>query len=86
MRTYDSDVNIFFMTGPYTMILGSPARIEDVIQYADFTERVSPFEMVDGVTVDEEPNLDDLNGLMGGNITLNGSELHVLQSGKKYVL
>lgn len=68
------------------MILGSPARIEEVIQYADFTQRVSPVEMVDEATIDEEPNLDDLNGLMGGNITLNGSELHVLQSGKKRVL
>jgi len=64
------------------MILGSLARIEEVIQYADFTQRVSPVNLVDESTVDDEPSLDDLNGLLDGNITLNNSNLHVLSSGK----
>ena len=64
------------------MILGSPAPIEEVIQYADFTQQVSPVNLVDELTVDDEPSQDDLNGLMDGNITLNNSNLHVFSSGK----
>ena len=64
------------------MILGSPARIEEIIQYADFTQRVSPVNLVDESTVDGEPSQDDLRGLMDGNITLNNSNLHVLSLGK----
>ena len=75
---------IFLTAGPYTMILGYEARIEEVIQYADFTKRVSPVQLVDESTVDEEPNLDDLHGLMDGYITLNNSDIHVLPWGKFY--
>jgi len=73
-------VNETTTTGPYTMILGSPAPIEEVIQYADFTQQVSPVNLVDELTVDDEPSQDDLNGLMDGNITLNNSNLHVFSS------
>jgi len=64
------------------MILGSSARIEEVIQYADFTQKISPVQLVDESTVDDEPNLDDLNGLIDGNITLNSTNLHVLPAGR----
>ena len=68
------------------MILGSAAQIEEVVKYADFTQRVSPVQLVDESTVDDEPNLDDLHGLLDGNITLNSSVLHVLPGGKFYRL
>ena len=64
------------------MMLGTPARIEEIIQYADFTQRVSPVQLVDESTVDEEPELDDLNGLISENITLNNTNIHVLHSSK----
>ena len=69
-------------TGPYTIIVGTPSKIEDVIQYADFTQKVSAVQLVDDTTLDEEPNLDDLYGLMNGTIELNNTDLHVLPTGK----
>ncbi len=71
-------------TGPFTIILGTPAQIEDIIQYADFSQKVSPVQMEDETTLDEEPDLDDLHGLLEGNITLNTSDVHVLPSSKYY--
>ena len=68
--------------GPYTIILGSPAQIEDVIQYADFTKRISPVRLADQSTVDEEPDMEVLHGLMDGSIQLNDTDLHVLPSGE----
>ena len=70
----------FFLqsTGPYTIIIGTPSKIEDVIQYADFNQKVSPIRLVDDSTLDGEPNLDDLYGLIDGKIQLNNSDLHVL--------
>ena len=64
------------------MILGSPARIEEVIQYADFTQKISPVQLVDESSVDDEPNLDDLHGLIDGNVTLNSTNLYVLPAGR----
>ena len=69
-------------TGPYTIIVGTPSKIEDVIQYADFTQKVSAVELVDDTTLEEEPNLDDLYGLTNGNIQLNNTDLHVLPAGE----
>ena len=69
-------------TGPYTIILGSPAKVEDVIQYADFSNRISPVRLADKSTVDLEPDVEELKGLMDGSLKLNNSDLHVLTSGK----
>jgi len=69
-------------TGPYTIIVGTPSKIEDVIQYADFTQKVSAVELVDDTTLEEEPNLDDLYELTNGNIQLNNTDLHVLPAGE----
>jgi len=69
-------------TGPYTIILGSPAKVEDVIQYADFSNRISPVRLADKSTVDLEPDLEELAGLMDGSLKLNNSDLHILPSGK----
>ena len=68
--------------GPYTIIIGTPSKVEDVIQYADFTQRVAPVELFDDTTLDEEPNEEDLYGLMDGNIKLNDTDLHVLPAGE----
>ena len=73
--------NISFFSqssGPYTIIIGTPSKIEDVIQYADFTQKVSAVSLVDDTTLDEEPNLDDLYALIDGNIQLTNIDLHVL--------
>ena len=69
-------------TGPYTIILGSPAKVEDVIQYADFSSRISPVRLADKSTVDLEPDVEELAGLMDGSLKLNNSDVLVLTSGK----
>ena len=81
-------LKVSFFTGPYTIIIGTPSKIEDVIQYADFSLKVSPVKMVDDTTLDEEPNLDDLYGLKNGNIKLNDTDLHILPAGElhKYLI
>ena len=66
------------------MMLGTPARIEEIIQYADFTQRVSPVQLIDVSTVDEEPELDDVNGLISENITLNNTNIHVMDSSRYF--
>lgn len=71
-----------FVTGPYTIILGSPAQVEDVIQYADFTAKVSPVRLADESTVDKEPDIEELLGLIDGGFKLNDTELHVLPTGE----
>ena len=53
-----------------------------MIQYADFTQKVAPFELDDESTLDEEPNLENLHGLIDGNITLNNTDVHVIPSGQ----
>ena len=70
------------LTGPYTIILGSPAKVEDLIQYADFSYRISPVCLADKSTVDLEPDVEELKGLMDGSLKLNNSDLHVLTSGR----
>ena len=77
-------VLLFYVTGPFTIIIGTPSKVEDVIKYADFTQKVSPVELFDESTLDEEPNSDDLQGLMDGNIKLNASDVHVLPAGKPH--
>ena len=68
------------------MMLGTPARIEEIIQYADFTQRVSPVQLIDVSTVDEEPELDDVNGLISENITLNNTNIHVMDSSRYFLV
>ena len=75
---WDNNKSFFFSIGPYSIIIGTPSKIEDVIQYADFTQKVSPIRLVDDSTLDEEPDLEDLYGLTDGNIQLNNTDLHVL--------
>lgn len=68
-------------TGPYTIILGRPAQIYDVIQYADFAKQVSPVRLSDRSSVDKVPDVKELHGLMDGSIKLNTSDLHILPKG-----
>ncbi|XP_048576746.1 uncharacterized protein LOC5510655 isoform X3 [Nematostella vectensis] len=59
--------------GPYMVMLTSRAKIEEVVQYADFSEKVIPEPIMDEVTEDESPDMKDLSGLMTGRVTLNGN-------------
>ena len=62
-------------------MLSSPAGLEEVIDYADFKEELSLLSLDDELTLEDEPDEQDLHELVSGNITVNGSRLIILPSG-----
>lgn len=72
----------FDIKGPFSIMIGEPARIEDVVQYADFTEKVSPTQVVDESTSDEQPDMDNLVDIKNGTLKLKNSNVHILPEGK----
>ena len=52
-----------------------------MIDYADFKEELSLLSLDDELTLEEEPDEQDLHELVSGNITANGSRLIILPSG-----
>ena len=71
----------FFLSGPFKVLLSSPAGLEEVIDYADFKEELSLLSLDDELTLEDEPDEQDLHELVSGNITVNGSRLIILPSG-----
>lgn len=72
---------IFFLSGPFKVLLSSPAGLEEVMDYADFKEELSLLSLDDELTLEDEPDEQDLHELVSGNITVNGSGLIILPSG-----
>ena len=62
-------------------MLSSPAGLEEVMDYADFKEELSLLSLDDELTLEDEPDEQDLQELVSGNITVNGSRLIILPSG-----
>lgn len=81
MFTVHPDHVILFVSGPFKVLLSSPAGLEEVIDYADFQEELSLLSLDDELTLEDEPDEQDLLELVSGNITVNGSRLIVLPSG-----
>ena len=71
----------FFLSGPFKVLLSSPAGLEEVMDYADFKEELSLLSLDDELTLEDEPDEQDLHELVSGNITVNGSRLIILPSG-----
>lgn len=71
----------FFLSGPFKVLLSSPAGLEEVIDYADFKEELSLLSLDDELTLEDEPDEQDLHELVSGNITVNDSRLIILPSG-----
>ncbi|KAK2547024.1 hypothetical protein P5673_033222 [Acropora cervicornis] len=67
--------------GPFKVLLSSPAGLQEVIDYADFKEELSLLSLDDELTLEDEPDEQDLHELVSGNITVNGSRLIILPSG-----
>ena len=65
------------------MMLSAPAGLEEVINYADFKHEASMESVEDGSTLEDEPDDQDLQDLISGNITVNNSRLFVVQAGMK---
>lgn len=51
------------------------------MDYADFKEEISLLSLDDELTLEDEPDEQDLLELVSGNITVNGSRLILLPSG-----
>ena len=64
-------------------MLGAPAGLADVINYADFKKETLVEPLDDQATLEDSPDEQEIQALLSGNITVNGSRIAVLQDGKK---
>ena len=64
-------------------MLGAPAGLDDVIDYADFKKETFVEPLDDQATLEDSPDEQEIQALLSGNITVNGSRITVLQDGKK---
>ena len=64
-------------------MLSAPAGLEEVIKYADFKSEMSLEQLDDKSTLEDEPDREDLDDLISGNITSNQSQIVILSTGKR---
>lgn len=63
-------------------MLSAPAGLEDVVDYADFKQEASVESMEDESTLEDEPDEQDLQDLMAGNIKANESRIIIISGGE----
>jgi len=63
-------------------MMSAPAGLEEVIRYADFKKKATVEDVDDDSTLEEEPDEEDLEDIISGNITLNSSRIIVLPDGE----
>jgi len=61
-------------------MLGAPAGLEEVINYADFKQEASMESVEDESTLEDEPDEQDLKDIIAGNITVNESRVIIFPS------
>ncbi|CAH1273220.1 TNC [Branchiostoma lanceolatum] len=64
--------------GAYTLVAAHPATLEDMFNYADFSQRVRLEPVVDFSTMEQEPPLSVIQNVMRGNGTFQGDNTHVI--------
>ena len=64
-------------------MLGAPAGLDDVINYADFKKETLVEPLDDQATLEDSPDEQEIQALLSGNITVNGSRIAILQDCKK---
>ena len=64
-------------------MLGAPAGLDTIINYADFKKETSVESLEDQATLEDSPAKQEIQSLLSGNITINGSRIAILQGGKK---
>ncbi|KAL9982165.1 hypothetical protein ACROYT_G010976 [Oculina patagonica] len=69
--------------GPFRVMLSAPAGLEEVINYADFKEEASVEPIEDESTLEDEPDGEDLQDFLSGNITVNESQIIIPSAGSK---
>lgn len=67
-------------------MLSAPAGLEEVIKYADFKSEMSLEQLDDESTLEDEPDREDLDDLLSGNITSNQSQIVILSTGRRMKL
>ena len=67
-------------------MLSAPAGLEEVIKYADFKSEISLEQLDDESTLEDEPDREDLDDLISGNITSNQSQIVILSTGRRMKL
>ena len=74
-------VTYFFRIGPFKVLLSAPVGLDEVINYADFKQETTMESVDDESTLEEEPNEQDLQALIAGNITVKQAQIIILESG-----
>ncbi|CAH1233820.1 TNC [Branchiostoma lanceolatum] len=64
--------------GDYTLVAAHPATLEDMFNYADFSQRVRLEPVVDFSTMEQEPPLSVIQNVIRGNGTFQGDNAHVI--------
>ncbi|XP_035694471.1 protein bark beetle-like [Branchiostoma floridae] len=64
--------------GAYTLVAAHPARLEDMFNYADFSQRVRLEPVVDFSIMEQEPPLSVVQSVIRGNGTFHGDNTHVI--------
>ncbi|XP_078611887.1 uncharacterized protein LOC144882156 isoform X2 [Branchiostoma floridae x Branchiostoma japonicum] len=64
--------------GAYTLVAAHPARLEDMFNYADFSQRVRLEPVVDFSIMEQEPPLSVVQSVIRGNGTFQGDNTHVI--------
>ena len=67
-------------------MLSAPAGLEEVIKYVDFKSEMSLEQLDDESTLEDEPDREDLDDLISGNITSNQSQIVILSTGRRMKL
>ena len=62
--------------------MSAPAGLEEVIKYADFKKEATVEEVDDDSTLEDEPDEEDLEDIISGNIELNVSRTLILPDGE----
>ena len=66
--------------------MSAPVGLEEVIKYADFKKEATVEDVDDDSTLEDEPNEEDFEDMISGNITLNVSRIIVLPDGELLLL
>ena len=64
-------------------MLGAPAGLDDVINYADFKKETFVEPLDDPATLEDSPDEQEIQDLLSRNITVNVCRIVILQDGKK---
>ncbi|XP_078611889.1 uncharacterized protein LOC144882157 isoform X2 [Branchiostoma floridae x Branchiostoma japonicum] len=70
--------------GAYTLVAAHPARLEDMFDYADFSQRVRLEPVVDFSIMEQEPPQSVVQSVIRGNGTFHGDNTHVINSAVVY--